>query len=351
MSKQNKFLCFQSYLPLLGILKSNISQKDFFKSYSLMKNNIFLFLTACMYLALQSCTKEITVDLPTPKDKIVVEGSIEVGQPPFILLTKNAAFFGGLNFNDLGAYFVHDVDQIMIYTDAGDTTQLQEFCISDPRIAAAFGYDFGSGATAPEICIYTIPDILNWTITGVGSLLGEENTNYHLYIKKSDKLLTASTYIPNLYPFDSLQVRPHPDAGRNDSLAGIYLYLTFPSGNNKYVRLQSSTNGSPYYTSSNGSVFEYKVFFGASIGLPLAEGRPSGVSFNRDRFGYFLRGDTIDVKWSQIDKGVFDFYSTLEADGGDGPFSSPVKIISNVNGGLGIWAGYASSYKSIIIPK
>ena len=131
-----------------------------------MKNKMFLLLTACMYLALQSCTKEITVDLPKPKDKIVVEGTIDIGQPPFILLTKNAAFFGGLNFNDLSSYFVHDVEQIMIYTDEGDTTMLQEFCISDPRIASAFGYDFSNAASVPEICIYTIPDILNWTITG-----------------------------------------------------------------------------------------------------------------------------------------------------------------------------------------
>ena len=316
-----------------------------------MRNKILIGITAVMYLCLQSCTKDITIDLPPPTEKIVVEGTIEVGQPPIILLTKNSAFFGGFNFNDLDAYFIHDIDTIMVYTDAGDTARLQEFCISDPRIAAAFGYNFSDTTAVPQICVYTIPDIINWFITGTGSMIGKENTNYHLYIKKNEKIVTSTTYIPSLYPYDSLQVRAHPNAGRNDSLASIYLYLTFPPGGDKYVRLQTSTNGSPYYTSSNGSVFEYKVFLGSSIGLPLAEGRPSDSPTNRDRFGYFLRGDTIGIKWSQIDKGVFSFYSTLEADGGDGPFSSPVKIISNVKGGLGIWAGYATTYGSIVVPK
>ena len=316
-----------------------------------MKNkNKLIYITVVVLLGyLTSCTKDIDLNLPAPTDKIVVQGTIDINQPPFIILTKNQAYYSKLSLNDLSAYFIRDA-KVLVYTDAGDSTYLEEFCIDNPQIAGAFGFEF-SDSVSSQICVYTIPDILNWFNTGTGSLIGQENTQYHLTVVSDQKMATATTTIPFLYPYDSLQVRNHPDAGKNDSLASVYMYLTFPTGVDKYVRIQTSTNNGPYYTMSGGSVFQYKVFDGTNVGLPIAEGNGPNASFNRDRFGYFLRGDTVGVKWSQIDKGVFDFYSTLENDGGDSPFSSPIKIISNVNGGLGIWAGYATTYGNIVIPK
>jgi|LakMenEpi03Aug12_release.lakeMendotaPanAssembly.Ray.scaffolds.fasta_scaffold52102_4 hypothetical protein len=301
-------------------------------------------------LLLMSCTKEIKLDLPDPTDKIVVQGTIEIDQPPFIILTKNQSYYSDLSLNDLSAYFIKDAE-VWVYTDDGDSTKLQEFCIDNPAIAGAFGFDFIDSVNS-NICVYTIPDILTWFNTGVGSLTGKVNTKYHLSVVSGDKKAHATTTIPSLFPYDSLQVRNHPDAGKNDSLASVYMYLTFPSGGvDRYVRIQTSTNNGPYYTMPGGSVFQYKVFSGSNVGLPIAEGRGPNASFNSDRFGYFLRGDTVGVKWSQIDKGVYDFYSTIENDGGDSPFSSPIKIISNVEGGLGVWAGYATIYGSVVIPK
>lgn len=316
-----------------------------------MRNkNILSYLSVfALFISLASCTKDINLDIPAPTDKIVVQGTIEVNQPPFIILTKNQAYYSKLSLNDLSAYFIRDA-KVLVYTDAGDSTYLEEFCIDNPQIAGAFGFEF-SDSVSSQICVYTIPDILTWFSTGTGSLIGQENKTYHLTVVSENKMATSTTTIPNLYPYDSLQVRNHPDAGKNDSLAAVYMYLTFPRGVDKYVRIQTSTNNGPYYTMPGGSVFQYKVFDGTNVGLPLAEGSGPNTEFNRDHFGYFMRGDTVGVKWSQIDKNVYDFYSTLENDGGDSPFSSPVKIMSNVKGGLGVWAGYATTYGSVVIPK
>ena len=67
--------------------------------------------------------------------------------------------------------------------------------------------------------------------------------------------------------------------------------------------------------------------------------------------GYFWKGDTVQVKFSSIPKTHYDFWRTLENDGGDSPFSAPVKIKSNINNGFGIWAGYASRYYTVIVPE
>lgn len=315
-----------------------------------MKKQLIIIYAGLIFglLSFQSCTKEITVDLPNPDAKIVVEGSIENDVPPFVLLSRNTPYFGGFNFNDLSAYFVQDA-RVRVFTDNGDTVTLQKFCISDPAVAAVFGFNF-DGDSVPEICVYTIPDILNWFITGTGSMVGRPETNYHLVVEADSQVLRSTTRIPALSPFDSLQVRNHPDA-KKDSLAQVFVYLTFPSAEGRYLRVQTSTNGGPYYPLPAGSVFEYKLFLGQSAGFPIARGQGADEEFNQDSFGYFFKGDTVSVKWSQIDQKVFTFYSTLESDGGDSPFTAPVKVISNIENGLGVWAGYGSTYGSIIIPK
>jgi len=319
--------------------------------YYRSKSFLYLLLQCLPALLLFSaCTKEITVDLPKPTDKLVVEGNIEANSPPFIILTKNSAYFGGINLNDIGQYFVKDADKVWVYDDFGDTSKLQKLCISDANIAKQFGYDFGSDTAIPELCIYTIPDVFTWFTTGRASFTGKVNRDYHLYIEAEGKKVSATTHIPDFYPFDSLQVRHHPKENI-DSLKQLYLYLTFPSAEGRYVRLQTKRNSEPYYSPPNGSTFEYKVFLGQSAGLPVSRGEAPGAVFDQNTFGYFWKGDTVSVSWSQIDKGTFDFYTSLENDGGDSPFSAPVKVVSNIKGGLGVWAGTATNYGTIIIPR
>jgi hypothetical protein len=73
-----------------------------------------------------------------------------------------------------------------------------------------------------------------------------------------------------------------------------------------------------------------------------------------DSTGYVFRGDTVTLKWSAIDRGVFNFYQTFEYAVGTvgNPFSSPINVQTNISGGaLGIWAGYGSTYTTIVVPK
>ena len=71
----------------------------------------------------------------------------------------------------------------------------------------------------------------------------------------------------------------------------------------------------------------------------------------RDISGYFWKGDTVVLKWSNIDYQTYDFFYTLENDGSGNPFANQVKVKSNVTGGIGVFAGYATRYYSIKVPK
>ena len=48
---------------------------------------------AAMLLMLSACTTDITLDIPAPEPKIVVEGTIEPGLPPIISLTSTIPFY------------------------------------------------------------------------------------------------------------------------------------------------------------------------------------------------------------------------------------------------------------------
>ncbi|MEO6289933.1 MAG: DUF4249 family protein, partial [Ginsengibacter sp.] len=69
---------------------------------------------------------------------------------------------------------------------------------------------------------------------------------------------------------------------------------------------------------------------------------------------FFHRGDTVALKLSNIDRVTYHFWLTMEFayQSIGNPFASPNKVLGNItNGGLGAFCGYASSFKTLIIPK
>ncbi|MDP4819730.1 MAG: DUF4249 domain-containing protein, partial [Saprospiraceae bacterium] len=61
-------------------------------------------------------------------------------------------------------------------------------------------------------------------------------------------------------------------------------------------------------------------------------------------------GDTVVVKWANIDQVQYDFWSSLEsAVSNQGPFSTYTRVNSNVNGGLGVWGGLSARYYTIVV--
>ncbi|MBC8045684.1 MAG: DUF4249 family protein, partial [Fimbriimonadaceae bacterium] len=88
-------------------------------------------ITHCSLLIffLSSCEKEITLDIPQAEPKLVVEGSIENGMPPFITLTQTIPFYGEINFNELDNYYAHDAE--VIVNDGTASVTLTEYCLSE----------------------------------------------------------------------------------------------------------------------------------------------------------------------------------------------------------------------------
>lgn len=316
-------------------------------------------------LVLTACTKVVKVDIPPSSQQVVVDGSIENGVPPIIILSKSQQFFGTTDLNDLGAYFIHGAN-IKVTASDGTQVQLQEFCLQDlnlppdqtQQLLSALGYTSVDSANAVNVCAYTVPDILNYYLTGTCNFMGKERTSYSLnivsppiYQGQTDSIhVTSSTTIPAVIAIDSLSIKPDNNPAYTDSFAAVYVYVTVPDTFGNFIRYETKEGNQPFYTPKGGSVYDDKLFVGLSISLPLERGQAPNADFNLNTDTYFYRNDTMTLKWSNIDANTYNFFFTLESDGGNSPFSSPVKITSNVHNGLGVFAGYATRYYSIYVP-
>lgn len=273
-----------------------------------------------------SCTKDITVDLPPPEEKIVVEAYIEQDQYPYVILTRNSPYFGGFDLNNVEQYLVHNA--VVTVSDGFITDTLDEFC-----------FDVSYGDSIYTACYYISSERL---------IKGELRKKYNLRIEAEGKILTSETVIPDLLKLDSLWFEPHENPN-NDSLVFVYARVSDPDTLGNYVRYFSKRNSEPFYYVF---VTDDRFINGQTFNIPLRRGEDPDADFDAETFGYFWRGDTVIIKWAAVSKPVYDFWSTLDYETNTGgPFGSATVIKSNINGGLGVWCGYAAYYDTLYIPK
>jgi hypothetical protein len=282
-----------------------------------------------------SCEKNINLSVKNQTPKLVVDGSIENGMPPVISLSTSLNYFSTITPEELSASFVHNAK--VTVSDGVHTVQLKEYSYTD---------------TSGYALYYYTPDTVNtrWFV-------GAFNTSYNLTIQTPDTVTyTATTTIPTIAKTcDSLWWLPAPTSVNNDSLVKVMGLFTDPKGLGNYIRVFTKTNGEPFYPEST-SVFDDEFTDGTTYNFQVLR------SYNRNDqkkqtdsdYGLFYHGDTMTLKFCNIDKATFDFWNTWEFSyqSNGNPFSSPVTVLSNIsNNGLGAFCGYAAQYKTLIIPK
>lgn len=295
---------------------------------------LLFFLTGTILL-LTSCEKKVNFNLKNEGQKLVVEGSIETGTPPVVRLSKSIGFFNQVNLQTLSDAFVHDA--AISVSDGIQSVSLKEYHLEQD----GFSLYFYSVDTADA-------QALQFT--------GMPGRTYTLTIKLDDKTYTSTTTIPFAKPLDSLWALPPPPEEMPDDYPDsrqLYAQYTDPDTPGNRVRYFTKRNSEnflpPLY-----SVYNDDIVNGTTVEIQISAGFQKMDSINIETFGYFYKGDTVVVKWSSIDKDVFDFWQTLEFSYGStgNPFSSPVEVTTNIKGGaLGIWAGYGSTYDTLIIDQ
>jgi hypothetical protein len=293
-----------------------------------MKKMVFLIF---ILVSLVACEKNINFDLKNATDVLVVDGNIENGRAPEIMLTQSLDFFNTLSADQLANSFVHNA--FVTISNGVTTHQLKEYSILLPNGYKAYRYSIDSSNLAT-------------------AFLGQINTQYTLYIKSEGKEYRASTLIPPLAKkLDSLWWMPTPFPKEVDDVT-VMVQVTDPPGLGNYIRYFTKINNEPFLPGRN-SVADDQVINDVTYRIELEPGLDRNLTKPKENPS-FKKGDVVTLKVCNIDRDAYNFFSTWEFafQSIGNPFSQPNKVMGNIsNGALGAFYGYGAVYKTLIIPK
>ena len=149
-----------------------------------------------LIMGLNSCSKEVKIDIPGFDEQIVIDGSIETGTPAIIFLSNSKDIYAPTDINSYLSGFISGATVTVSNGTITDT--LTEICTDNlpagfESIAAAFfGLPIEQLVTL-HLCAYVS--------TG---LVGEVGKTYTLKVIHNNKTYTSSTKIENPTALDNL---------------------------------------------------------------------------------------------------------------------------------------------------
>ena len=320
------------------------------------------------FFILISCEKEISLDFPSISPKLVVEGSIENGFPPVVILTKNAGYFDNIDTNTYNNLFVNDAIVKVWKTDENginDTIELIK--IPNYPIYTHEGY-WNNLVFLDKPFVFESLFFKNWSKSG---------HDYNLHIEWNNKTITASTTIPEPTKLDCLWVIKDLYSSReykydikgiyNDPIEQENNYL-IKTRRSQHFKIDSLSFNSPILKNNSDKMIhvvdvgsdilfnglKYETIFARKTNGNIASGAFNSYrikTYNNNLDTIEIPEDIVTVKFCQIDRNSLEFWRSLtrQFSSNGNPFQEPANLISNINGGYGCWSGYGSVYYRIEI--
>ena len=312
----------------------------------MMKNKIYtIVLLMAIGFGFNACEKVLDIDLPEGVNGIVFEGYIENGTFPYLIISRSENYFSTIETAQSALInSLVKADSVFIEFD-GMRDTLHEICLQDLGPAeqelALELLGFESFPTGIDLCIYANL-----------SIIGELGKTYKLTAHVEGEQYQATTSILQQVYLDSLWFK---DELPVDSFGSIWCSLSDPAATSDYYYMwtENLTQGKAMAEIDGGPSFGDRLFNGETIefnfyqGSSLLQDDGSG-----EEYYWFAEGDTVIVKLGTIDRGVYDFWESVDAASNLNPFSSPTPVFSNFdNGGRGVWSGYATTLDTIVCVK
>jgi Domain of unknown function (DUF4249) len=296
-----------------------------------MKLHITLLSFVFLFIA---CEKKVDFDLKESAELLTVDASIESNEQPVVVLTKSLNYFSKVSADVIANSLVKDAE--VFISDGIRTHKLRRYDVIIPGANFPFSF-YASDPSAPATVI-----------------TGEFGKTYTLRIVWQGKEYTSTTMIPLLTKtIDSVWAIRPPNTPDTSKRMVLKARVTDPPGFGNYIRYFTKVNSEPFLPGLN-SVFDDALVNNTTYTVDVDKGVDRNTDIDFDNFSFFAKGDTVTIKFSNIDKANFDFWRTVEFSYQSigNPFSSPTKILGNIsNGALGYFGGYANQFKTFIIPK
>ncbi len=267
--------------------------------------------------ALLSCKGDI---FPEDGENIVVEGWIEDGGFPVVVLTTSLA----------------------LSEDYAGADSLRRHMLTWAKVTISDGTD--------EVILTGMYDSLYFPpyIYTTGNMLGKAGHTYRLKVEYEDYTATAVTTIPESVKLDSVSVAR---CAESDTLYQLTAHFTDnPDSHNYYLLFVN--NGLKY----NQPMITYMGYLDDQlttsnhISAPIY--KEQSLQTVQDYIPYFTRKDTVVVKLAHAGAEAFNFWSDVQNSVSFStsmymPITSNVR--SNITGGIGYWFGYGVSVQTVVM--
>ncbi|RYG06238.1 MAG: DUF4249 domain-containing protein [Chitinophagaceae bacterium] len=304
----------------------------------IMKRFLSFWLLAVLFTA---CKKDITIDLKQNEPMLVVEAYVNNLMPEYnyVMLSKSMD------------YYSPDFEQISV-SDA--TVAVTE---GEPGPGGNIVWNKASKVSLVETQDARLPEgyrhgvyvdqktVATFSTTPIG-LVAEPGKYYLLEISWEGKYYSAITQLPGLVPIDSLSTGFSFKDEENGGIAKARVTCN-------YKDPDTTGNRQLYYwrQDKNRDIFGW----GAMSGNRRTNGTDDLANGNymqvTQPFG-FVDGEVVDYYLVSCTRQVYTFWDSFnKARNNDGPFSTPVELISNINGEnvTGCFSGFTVSAKSITV--
>ena len=269
----------------------------------------------CLLLLFAGCQEEFQKS----REEIVVEGWIESGGSPVVLLTKSFV-----------VELAKDVDEeTSIVLPWGKVT------VSDGTESVILTGDYDDRYFPPYIY-------------SSSKMKGVPGRTYYLTVEYGNRILTAQTTIPEADSLEAITVSTCDDA---DGMYQITAYYDDnPVTKDYYLFLTRIYNDETRY---------YPAFLGLQedghLGLHNRQVVHPGIHTLTDSVKYhpyYHADDSIQIKFAKIDETTYHIhkaYNEMVSLSSNPIFSSDLSMPTNIQGGLGFWCGYAVTRYNVSI--
>lgn len=248
-----------------------------------------------------------------PESKIVVEGWIEEGDVPQLILSSSISI-----------------------TEVVDSTNVLDHVIRSAKVTVS------DGQITEVLRVKNDKDRLPPFIYYGSEIIGEAGKTYTLKIEYLNRIITSSTIIPKKVPLISAEyVKNNP----TDTTGYVFVKFDDPLSEKNYYQIATRLDGQePIFVPTFYGNLDDKNFDSPKISLQVNRGL---LIFPKTKYKpYFTDGDLIFVKLRTMNKEALDFWNSWQneiVNSRNPIYPSNTSLKSNINGGIGIWAGYGQN--------
>jgi hypothetical protein len=247
------------------------------------------------------------------ESKIVVEGWIEEGDVPRIILSSSIP-----------------INEVI------DSTNVLDHAIRSAKVTVS------DGQKVEVLRVKNDKDRLPPFIYYGSEIIGEAGKTYTLKIEYLNRIVSASTTIPETVALKSAEYIKNNAA---DTTGYVFVKFDDPVNEKNYYQIATRlAEKEPIFVPAFYGNLDDKNFDSPNISMQINRGV---LIFPKTKYKpYFTDGDLIFVKLRTMNKEALDFWNSWQneiVNSRNPIYPSNTSLKSNINGGIGIWAGYGQN--------